>query len=886
MVGGERTYGGGSVIIDSLVVKEGRGITLTEPLHNAYPISIVPQGIPEATGFSPITIDAPTGSPETIISASGVLTADSGGTPVSEQVAAANVTGLRQLINQAKYTAGKKKIVVPMGVYRFSPNAAIQIDGIDDLTIDGQGSDFIYQKLYTGELFMITDCSRMVIENLNIDWEWSYMPIASLGKVVSLSIDKKAAEFEFVDLNAAQTLLASQMPWIGIFQMDPVSLWAERPSKFEMATTSLSSSGNHITATFANPVALEVNESYCIRHLYYQLIAFKLSNCQHLTFNHINIYSLPGMGWLNTGTSHHLQIINSSITRRSGSRHPLTTAADGVHANESAGDILISNCHFRGLGDDAINLHDNAWQGGLEYGSSNTELILNNCPKHRLRLQSGDVVEFFNADYSPTGVQLTVDGAPTFQGSPNEYAATTTATVNFTAPVPVGLSNLSIAINRAYDTRNVRIAGSTFQYTNGRAILLAGRDATIEYCYFRNVYSTSIQLHTEIVDNLWGEGHGADNIVIRHNTFENTNPSGRWEGSVIYGGATLPWGPTDYPLFDRILIDDNLFYNAPGPAVSLRSVRSVIVRDNRIQLSQSKPEMTAYSGTIYGTLCTNMALGGNEWRNWIAPSNLTGVAMVDSTTGDIELELNTLIDYDTTYVTEDFEGYSLGASFSTGQTIGSTGDGWAYGWKTSGSYAFPSGTVLNAPAVESGQFLTCSITTWSGYSGPTGSVSRAYEASSIREPYNISFFYRPDTMPVDVIYYISDSQSISAFGPNSSSKWHLATLDGTWQLLDGLANGGPNSYVDTEIPVVAGSVYFVSIYVDPVGDTWDATISDGTNFYRQRGLNARSTVFETDTAGLAPNGRWINFTSKEIVSSGSSVGVTGMFSIDSLDITY
>src|SRR5262249_22084011 len=146
--------GSGSIIIDSLVVKEGRPLTeVAAAMPDATPVSNVPAGVTEATGFTPFTIDPPAPGNVTTLPMEGVLTPD-GATRVSDEVAQSNYLAFQKLIDQAKATPGTKAIVIPKGVYRFANKAAFKLDGLEDITIDGQGSEFIFQRLYKGECFL------------------------------------------------------------------------------------------------------------------------------------------------------------------------------------------------------------------------------------------------------------------------------------------------------------------------------------------------------------------------------------------------------------------------------------------------------------------------------------------------------------------------------------------------------------------------------------------------------------------------------------------------------------------------------------------------------------------------------------------------------------
>jgi len=623
----------GTIIIDSLAIKEGWDLTREPAVLNGAATSVLPAGVSAATGSPAITISPPASGTVTTLTASD-LVAD-GATPVTSAVAAANSTKLQAWLTTAKNTAGTKKLAIPPGTYRFESSAQLNIDSTNDLTIDGQGATFIFQKLYNGAHFMVNACNRLVVKNLNMDWNSDYKPIASLGRLVSLSSDKKTAVFQFDDQDAAQTLRTAQAFWHSMHPMDTTYLYRNSPDFFLLKDTpqpALTASANQITAVFTNPLALTVGTSYCIKHLYYEMIGFKLAASSHVLFDTVNFYGVPGMGWLNTEESHHLKWTNCKFLRRAGSRQPLITGADGIHSGESKGDIAIQACTFTGLGDDAINLHDNCWQGGLVNPGTGNQLQFRNCPRHQLRVKSGDVIRFYNTDYTPAGVELTVTGTPTYS-SPNgdPEHVNTTMTVTFAGPVPASLSPLSIANNTRFETKNVRIAGNTIMYTNGRGVLLSAKNATIDSCYFRNVSATSIQITTEIVDTAYMEGRGASNVLVSNNTFENTNQISRWAGAVVYVGATIPWGPADVPLFTNLTFDNNKFYNSPGPAISLTSTANVIVKNSRIEYNQALANVTPFAGTLQAVLSDDLALGGNTWRNVLTPPNPVGTVYNPST---------------------------------------------------------------------------------------------------------------------------------------------------------------------------------------------------------------------------------------------------------------
>ena len=235
---------------------------------------------------------------------------------------------------------------------------------------------------------------------------------------------------------------------------------------------------------------------------------------------------------------------------------------------------------------------------------------------------------------------------------------------------------------------------------------------------------------------------------------------------------------------------------------------------------------------------------------------------------------------------EDFESYPADTTFTSKQSMGSDGKGWASGWKTGGSYGLPKGTVADSPTMGSGKYLSGTVTTQAARDAASGAITRAFFASKISGPFTVSFRFRPDATPADVSYLIGDTKAASAFGPDSTSSWKIASINGTWQFFDGAANHGSNNYIDSEIPVTAGTVYDMAVTVDPGSHTWRATISGGGKSFTQEEINSRSSTFDMDIEGVTDS-RWLAFAVKEVNPSETpTVGVTGSFSVDSISIRY
>ena len=632
--------GPGAIVINSFTIAAGTNNVAVAPKAGVVAAATAAASIPEATGFTPFPIKPPAAPTTTISTDSFHLVAD--GPAATSATPIDNAAALQQAINVCK-TKGAAKLVIPKGIYRIAATNSIQLNGINDLTLDGQGSTLIFEKLARDGLgFFIINCARVRLENLALDWDWDAQPIASLGTVSNLSADQLQCDFTFPDQNAAQTERTRTAKWAGIFAMDPVKLVSVERASHPMPRRdgkSVTSTGNVLHVTFPTPSRLIDGQTYCIRHLYYDMTAFKVMETNNFVFDQVRIYSFPGMGWLFEGAMHEYALIDCHIERGPHPRRPFTLSADGIHADSSQGNFLVQDCSFTGLGDDSINLHDNCYEGTVVPDlSDNKSLILMNCPPYQIRINPGDKLEFYNADYSPLdSTKPTTREVATVAktaGGPN-------VSIKFTTPIPANLTALSIIRNTRFNNSNISIDRCKFEYTDGRGILFSGSNATIRNCNFLHS-GTPFVFEAEIVPPLWEEGDGASNILIEGNKFAEITSRSRYGNAVIYAESLIPWGPTQTALFRNLSIVNNDFTSCPGPAVSLDASANVVVRANRIDCTRPSDSATRYSGTIFAMNSSNLALGGNTWITGVSSTFDSGVVYDKTNTSKVFPDVNAL----------------------------------------------------------------------------------------------------------------------------------------------------------------------------------------------------------------------------------------------------
>lgn len=616
--------GAGELLVHSLVIRTGSGFTYMPAGRDAA--APPAPSFPIASGSRPIVIDPPAAGSGAEISVRefGMLPDGPDGA-VSAEVAAANALALHRALR----ACGERKasrLVIPPGTYRLAPKDPLSLDDLHDLTIDGQGAELIYGKLLRNtSAWNLRNCARVVIRDLTIDWDWNLNPIASLARVESVADDRRSCVLAFPDLDAAVVERLRTMEWTHFTRIDPATLQGIDGVRLAPKVTGRERAGaGLITTSFSTPQPLTAGMHLMIRHLYYEMGAFKLNDCSHMLFERVTIHSMPGMGWVGRGDLHHLALRSCAVRIRPGSRRMYSTSADGFHILDSQGAILIEDCEITGTGDDCINIHDNCAQGVQKTGP-NTLVLINN-PKWRMKAAPGDRVELYRPDYSPIGFTGTVQTV-TYAGKNNADAV-----LEFAEPLPATVSPLSIAFNHRYGTCDVRIANNRFDH--GR-VLISARRATIAGNDFDRPWANAIQLATEIAGALWSEGSGNEDIVIRGNVIRGANRIGKFGGPAIHAVPVLPAGRTTHPLFRNILIEDNRFIDSHGPILSLGACQDVVVRGNRIEADAVVPGANALAGCIKAECGSNLLLGGNTWKAG-AGQTRPGVLVDASTTSGVE----------------------------------------------------------------------------------------------------------------------------------------------------------------------------------------------------------------------------------------------------------
>ncbi|HBC88546.1 MAG TPA: hypothetical protein DCZ94_16485 [Lentisphaeria bacterium] len=628
-------------LVDDIVITKGTGESYVEVAPDAKPFT---KPLTVATGAAEFTVDMPKPAEKT------VSVAEFGAKPENPD----NCKEFNDAIRHCKENS-IGKLVVPNGVYRFTSNNPVKFSGLKDFEFDAQGSEFIWLK-ERGGLIEIAGCERVLFRNFFVDWDWEKDPVGSVVKITGIDTDGSFIEAKFLDF---QRFPKRDMR-IGIIEgLDPVTMSVgyensinigfeffkgradTPPAKYEW----LSDNSFRLYAVDANKKSIFAKSIrpgmlFRIRHYVYDMVGISMSDNKHLTLSNITIYSCPSHAFVSAGEQHHWQFLNTHIKLRPGTKRPLTCSADHHHIARSQGFFKMDGCDFGFGGDDCLNVHDTTG-----FASRSGEKILTTKNMDVSYYKAGDLVELRNDDYSPTGytsklVKKGGDG----KGRKDVYELT------FEDPIPEQKGTGFILFNKRFGSRNIIIRNSYFHDNKARGLLLLTNDVTVENNRFFHNEMGAIKIETGYTFNVWSEGYGASNIVIRNNVFENVNPIGAYRNEkqpVIYMSVYLKSDPsvekTLYPILNNILVEKNSFVNNPGVIAYICSAGNVVIRDNRIENNKTRIENQLFRGSIGAAYASDVKIVNNTWIRSQYNAK-PGVFADIETTKDILFEGNTVQD--------------------------------------------------------------------------------------------------------------------------------------------------------------------------------------------------------------------------------------------------
>ena len=544
---------------------------------------------------------------------------------------------------------------------RFNNHSGVVIEGFADFTFDGCGATLVFRRehpplpsrdtlLPNGANVTVRGCLRTVVQNFHMDWDWENDPLAVWCRCVGKHIDEADnASFIDLELEAPHPKYPQRMPVQLLTPFtDDKSGWrqdlANGPRLY--LGTSLGCIGSksewlsptrlrvwlyvrpdygyvpeELAATYNAPHNREhaerarVGGLYSLSHCYYGLNGFVVDSNEHLTLRDIDIWSCCGFGVETRGSQRFWQLVNFNIRPKPGTARPVTSTADAHHVVQSRGFGKMVDCEIAWNQDDYFNYHDRT-QIAQARGPRMVEVVNSQGVSYapfkvgsRIRLKQEDF-----SDTGWTGVITAIDGER----------------VAFDRDLPEQTGILFVLIDDEFATENFLFKGCRFHDSPWARGIVQGNNVTFDGCVFGPTSGLPLLFMSCYTYNVWCEGIGCRNIVVRNCRFENCLSGNSWhvetDAPQIKASIKLPpefSRMEDFPILNPafaaqvaanvaagrqvvpspdavcdILVENNVFVNPRGHVLLGENASRVTFRDNQILSDGSEWEPFPFAGKI------------------------------------------------------------------------------------------------------------------------------------------------------------------------------------------------------------------------------------------------------------------------------------------------
>jgi len=553
-------------------------------------------------------------------------------------------------------------IVFPKGRYDFYPDSnylkdyyesntydinpkrlAIFLHHKKNITIDAQGSDFIYHDHI--QPITIDQCENITIKNLNIDWE---NPLTAEAEVLEadsthilVSIDSLQFPHHVHDKGITLAADSWEAEWrlsggswlIEIDQnhiipphtgdhgcvngnLQEVRYSAVSPSRVLMQ--------GHFTKTPA------IGNRLIIRHSSRDHAGIFLFHSTNLKLHNINVYHTSGLGILSQYCEN-LEFKKVNTIPNPHKNRFLSGHDDGLHFMACKGEIIIDSCSAQGLMDDPINIHGTYVPLTEILSDSSLRCrFAHDMSKGLIWAEKGDTIGFVLKKNMQTKAYAIVSQFKSI----NEYDFI----LKFNTALPEDIDTLFSLENMSW-TPNVSITHCFAGSNRARGYLISTPGKVL---IAHNVFETSGSAILIAGDaNYWYESGAVRDITIRDNEFRWPCNSSSYQfcNAIISIYPEIPQLDSLLPYHQNIRIENNSFHTADFPILYAKSVDGLYFNHNDITRSF---EYTAWHPNQYNffiNACKNVQILDNQIAQDVLGRN---ILLKNMSKAELQIKGNTL----------------------------------------------------------------------------------------------------------------------------------------------------------------------------------------------------------------------------------------------------
>lgn len=502
---------------------------------------------------------------------------------------------LRKALEQCH---GHKKTVLQFakGTYHFYPDKAIErhyfmsnndgslkriafhLEKINNLTVDGQGSIFIFHGLIIP--FLIDSCADITIKNCTIDWFDIFnceCVVMNAGKgYLDLRIDERMT-YTIEDRQMYYSCGDWKNRVTHLIEMDPTThapsyrsgdhCGAPWGSRFDAEETGKGivriRNAFTVIPRRNSIVALTWNQRLCP--------AVYMWNSSNLHIEGLIIHKAPGMGILGVRCAD-IKIDNCKVTPSPGSGLTISLCADATHFVNCKGLIEMKNCLFENQLDDATNIH--GIYGRIEEIVSPDTLLIRFVHEQQRGADTfgnGDLVALISKKQLERYAEIKIKTAIRL----NADYLVTTFDHKLGTKVKVG----DLIENLTWNA-DAHIHHCIARCNRARGFLLQGKGTMLIENNTLSPGGCGVNIAGDA--SFWYESGPVENVTIQDNLFENCN-SGPWNRAAIDITPEIDIDENDTVYHHSISIKGNLFRGFENALVYARSTGNLTITENTFE---------------------------------------------------------------------------------------------------------------------------------------------------------------------------------------------------------------------------------------------------------------------------------------------------------------
>ena len=289
-----------------------------------------------------------------------------------------------------------------------------------------------------------------------------------------------------------------------------------------------------------------------------------LEDCADITFKSVRSYSSPACTLFVGYGCENLTLDGFTVAPPAGSPQLWGSGGDGVHLAGLKGQITMRRCLFRGLGDDALNVHGRAAKIGEIAGAGLTALGPEPWGLPENWARPGETLEVFTPELQSRGT-MTVRAADKFRYEVDQ--------------IPVGTRPGDFLQNRAFLPR-VEVTDTTVDGGRARAFLLQSENVRVENCTVKNLALPGVIISPDV--KVWYEMGPAKNVLLKNNRFAKVccSPYAAGFGAVCVKAGHDLGGVAAAGVHRDLAFVGNTFENLRVPAFFLSGIKGLKLEGN------------------------------------------------------------------------------------------------------------------------------------------------------------------------------------------------------------------------------------------------------------------------------------------------------------------